>query len=112
MGLAIVRFGLGLGKALLLLLEGAFWGLLLVRKGGWLLVDLGQSAWRLRSGGQTCPAGHKLGRARCRCTACGFVYESAPPYVCKSAECGAATVFVTCGCGLSVRSWTRLGRPL
>jgi hypothetical protein len=75
-----------------------------------LTSDVIASRKSLSAGRLHCPAGHVIETEEqiYRCEKCGFNYKGSR-FICGNPECKATTPFLTCDCGLSIRSPYRWG---
>lgn len=75
-----------------------------------LASDVIKSRKSLSAGRLLCPAGHAIETEGhiYRCSLCSFSYRGSR-FVCGNPECKATTPFITCECGLSIRSPYRWG---
>lgn len=73
--------------------------------------DVIKSRRSLSDGQLRCPDGHLIeteGEGIYRCERCGFSYRGSR-FICGNPECRATTPYITCDCGLSIRSPYRWG---
>jgi len=102
---------------LLAICESVFWLFTTVIGGAVMVSDFVKSRRAIVNGALKCPRGHNIDvhgeDVTYTCGACGFTFAAGQngPWICKNVECRAATPYINCHCGLSVRAPYRVGRP-
>ena len=112
----LLRLAVLLARVALLCAESVYWIGSFFVGGGQRFVDLVAARKRLSDGQLHCPAGHVVPTEHLllQCEQCSFTYSTDHGHsiwYCPNRECQAATPFVSCHCGLSIRNPYRYGKP-